>query len=264
MIRRALPVHGAGPHGDRHRGVGGRVPDSASRPRSFVRLAGVWYGGWRVHIRRLRAGAPAAARLGQLGGRMADHHSHGPVAKKVMVAVGGQSIDAEVVRLACSMTEAHGGKIYGVHIIEVNRSLPLGAVMDEVVERAEKILDEVEQLATEAQLNVETELVQARDTGRRGRRVGCGADRHGTAVQATFQRVQPWQDSPVRSEERELPGASLPRAPRAPGLKGPAGPAGPSATPRVGPAPYPSAAPAPACTPPPTLGISRPPANPAC
>ena len=94
---------------------------------------------------------------------MADH-AHGPVAKKVMVAVGGQGIDAEVVRLACSMTDAHG-KLYGVHIIEVNRSLPLGAVMDEVVERGEKILDEVEQLATEAQLNVETELVQARDTG---------------------------------------------------------------------------------------------------
>ena len=50
-------------------------------------------------------------------------------------------------------------------IIEVNRSLPLGPVMDELVERGEKILDEVEQLATEAQLNVETELVQARDTG---------------------------------------------------------------------------------------------------
>ena len=96
---------------------------------------------------------------------MADHHSHGPVAKKVMVAVGGQSIDAEVVRLACSMTETHGGKIYGVHIIEVNRSLPLGAVLDDVVERGEKILDEVEQLATESLLTVETELVQARDTG---------------------------------------------------------------------------------------------------
>ena len=92
-------------------------------------------------------------------------HSHGPIAKKVMVAVGGQGIDAEVVRLACRMTDSHGGKIYGVHIIEVNRSLPLGAVLDEVVERGEKILDEVEQLATEAQLNVETELVQARDTG---------------------------------------------------------------------------------------------------
>lgn len=96
---------------------------------------------------------------------MPEDHSHGPIAKKVMVAVGGQGIDPEVVRMACSMTDTHGGKLYGVHIIEVNRSLPLGAVMDEVVERGEKILDEVEQLATEAQVNVETELVQARDTG---------------------------------------------------------------------------------------------------
>src|SRR5213082_1592077 len=45
-------------------------------------------------------------------------HSHDPTAKKVLVAVGGQGIDAETV-----------------------------------------------QLATEAQLAVETELVQARDTG---------------------------------------------------------------------------------------------------
>src|SRR5713101_7333206 len=92
-------------------------------------------------------------------------HTHPTTSRKVLVAVGGQEIDAETVRLACRMTDTHGGKIYGVHIIEVNRSLPLGAVLDEVVERGEKILDEVEQLATEAQLNVETELVQARDTG---------------------------------------------------------------------------------------------------
>ncbi len=80
---------------------------------------------------------------------MADH-SHPPTAKKVLVAVGGQGIDAETV---------------GVHIIEVNRSLPLGAVLDDVVERGEKILDEVEQLSSEFGLPVETELVQARDTG---------------------------------------------------------------------------------------------------
>ena len=94
---------------------------------------------------------------------MADH-SHSPTSKKVLVAVGGQGIDAETVRLACQMTDPHG-KLYGVHIIEVNRSLPLGAVLDEVVERGEKILDEVEQLAAQSQLAVETELVQARDTG---------------------------------------------------------------------------------------------------
>src|SRR5436309_2164428 len=48
---------------------------------------------------------------------------------------------------------------------EVNRSLPLGAVLDDVVDRGEKILDEVEKLASASQLPVETELVQARDTG---------------------------------------------------------------------------------------------------
>jgi nucleotide-binding universal stress UspA family protein len=52
-----------------------------------------------------------------------------------------------------------------VHIIEVNRSLPLGAVMDDVVQRGEQILDEVEKVASSLQLVVETELVQARDTG---------------------------------------------------------------------------------------------------
>src|SRR5260370_12233377 len=92
-------------------------------------------------------------------------HSHRPTSKKVLVAVGGQGIDAETVRLACRMTDPSGGRLYGVHIIEVNRALPLGAVLDDVVERGEKVLDEVEQLAAEASLPVETELVQARDTG---------------------------------------------------------------------------------------------------
>ncbi|HEY4912751.1 MAG TPA: universal stress protein [Candidatus Dormibacteraeota bacterium] len=95
---------------------------------------------------------------------MADH-AHPTASKKVLVAVGGQGIDAETVRLASRMTDPHGGKLYAVHIIEVNRSLPLGAVLDDVVERGEKILDEVEQLVAQSQLPVETELVQARDTG---------------------------------------------------------------------------------------------------
>lgn len=97
----------------------------------------------------------------------ADHgpHTHPTTSRKVLVAVGGLAIDAETVRLACRMTDPQGGRIYGVHIIEVNRSLPLGAVMDEVVERGEQILDEVEKLASASQLPVETELVQARDTG---------------------------------------------------------------------------------------------------
>src|ERR1700694_4911999 len=79
---------------------------------------------------------------------MAADHSHSTTSQKVLVAVGGQGIDAETVRLACRMTDPHGGRLYGVHIIEVNRSLPLGAVLDEVVERGAQILDEVGQLPT--------------------------------------------------------------------------------------------------------------------
>src|SRR5256884_9469512 len=67
--------------------------------------------------------------------------------------------------MACRITISQVCRLYGVHIIEVNRPLPLGAVLDDVVERGEQILDEVEKLAAAAQLPVETELVQARDTG---------------------------------------------------------------------------------------------------
>src|SRR5256884_5230591 len=67
--------------------------------------------------------------------------------------------------MACRITISQVCRLYGVHIIEVNRPLPLGAVLDDVVERGEQILDEVEKLAAASQLQVETELVQARDTG---------------------------------------------------------------------------------------------------
>ena len=73
---------------------------------------------------------------------------------RILVAVSGHQVDEETVRLACRMAKRSGSSLYAVHIIEVNRALPLGA-----------ILDEVEQLAAEDDLEVETELVQARDTG---------------------------------------------------------------------------------------------------
>src|SRR2546429_8834848 len=67
--------------------------------------------------------------------------------------------------MACRITISQVCRLYWVHDINVIRSFPLGAVLDDVVERGEQILDEVEKLAAAAQLPVETELVQARDTG---------------------------------------------------------------------------------------------------
>src|ERR1700687_6131886 len=83
-----------------------------------------------------------------------------------MIALNRHEMDEETVRLACGMAPKRPAvKIYAVHILEVNRSLPLGAVIESQVERGEDILVKAEQLVAEYELECETELVQARDTG---------------------------------------------------------------------------------------------------
>ena len=93
---------------------------------------------------------------------MAEKEGH---AGRILITVGGNEIDAETVRMAMRMAQPRAAKLYAIHIIEVNRSLPLGAVMDKDIERGERILDEVDQLAAEDGLEIQTELVQARETG---------------------------------------------------------------------------------------------------
>ena len=87
---------------------------------------------------------------------------------KVMVAVAGHKVDDETVRLACRLARDHQQprpRLYAVHVIEVNRSLPLSAPVEHQVEHAEQVLDSVEHIAGEFNVEVETEMVQARDTG---------------------------------------------------------------------------------------------------
>jgi len=84
---------------------------------------------------------------------------------RMMVAVAGHKVDEETVKLACRLAKERGAKLYAVHVIEVNRSLPLSAPVENLVEHGEEVLEEVEQLAGEVGLAVETEMVQARDTG---------------------------------------------------------------------------------------------------
>ncbi len=86
-------------------------------------------------------------------------------ATKVMIPLGGNKVDAETVRLACRIAKRNGAKLYVVHVIEVNRSLPLGTVLEADVERGEAILDEAEDIARQAGIEIETEMVQARETG---------------------------------------------------------------------------------------------------
>lgn len=84
---------------------------------------------------------------------------------RILVAVGGNQTDGETVRLACRMAKVRKANLYGVHVIEVNRALPLSAPVENEVERGEAILDEVERIGAELEMQVETEMVQARSSG---------------------------------------------------------------------------------------------------
>ncbi len=92
--------------------------------------------------------------------------AHGAEATRILIALSGHEMDEETVRMACRLAANRTGvKMYAVHILEVNRSLPLGSVVESHAERGEEVLTRAEQLIGEYPLTCETELVQARDTG---------------------------------------------------------------------------------------------------
>jgi nucleotide-binding universal stress UspA family protein len=85
--------------------------------------------------------------------------------KKILVATSGSPTDQEVVRLACELAKKSKAEVYVVYVIEVNRSLPLDAIVESDISRAETILARAEDIAAENDYEVETDLIQAREAG---------------------------------------------------------------------------------------------------
>ncbi|MEE9203099.1 MAG: universal stress protein [Dehalococcoidia bacterium] len=87
------------------------------------------------------------------------------VSQRVLVPVKGDPADESAIRLACNMAQKNKGKVYAIYVIEVKRSLPLEAIIDPEVERGEAVLDRAEEYAADADYEVETELLKAREVG---------------------------------------------------------------------------------------------------
>ena len=85
--------------------------------------------------------------------------------RTILVAVRGKGVDEEAVKLACDLARKSKAKVYVVYIIEVKRSLPLDAVIESEVQRAEEVLTRAEDIAAERDYEVETDLIQAREAG---------------------------------------------------------------------------------------------------
>lgn len=89
----------------------------------------------------------------------------GFVPRRILVPINGSSTDDEAVRLACRLARRQRAKVYVVTILEVRRSVPLGAVPEAEMERAEALLERAESIGTAFDVEVDTELLQAREAG---------------------------------------------------------------------------------------------------
>ncbi|MCK4580793.1 MAG: universal stress protein [Dehalococcoidia bacterium] len=84
---------------------------------------------------------------------------------KVLVPISGTIADDEAVRLAYTLARKPKARVYVAHIIEIERSLPLDAQVDSGLEKAEEVLTHAEDVAADAEYDIETDLLQAREAG---------------------------------------------------------------------------------------------------
>ena len=88
-----------------------------------------------------------------------------PVFTRVIVALAGGSQDDRIVRLAAELARQSHGEVIGVHVVEIEWSLPLDADIASRSEEAQQILDQAELTAETLKGRLEPVLLQAREVG---------------------------------------------------------------------------------------------------
>ena len=89
----------------------------------------------------------------------------GFIPHRILAPINGAPTDEESVRLACRLARRGDATVLALTVHEVRRSLPLGSVEDEEMERAERLLEMAERVAKDLEVKLETELLQAREAG---------------------------------------------------------------------------------------------------
>ncbi|MFQ6121749.1 MAG: universal stress protein [Dehalococcoidales bacterium] len=84
---------------------------------------------------------------------------------KILVPVIGTEADDETMKLACRLAKRDKSKILVIYSIKVKRALPLDAVIESEIQKAEDVLDHIESVAEEQDYEVDTDVLQARDAG---------------------------------------------------------------------------------------------------
>jgi nucleotide-binding universal stress UspA family protein len=89
---------------------------------------------------------------------------HAPF-RRAVIALNGGSTDTRVVQVACQLARQTKAELIGVHVVEIDWTLPLDADVAERSEDAQRVLDLAEATAEQARYQLESVLIQARDVG---------------------------------------------------------------------------------------------------
>jgi nucleotide-binding universal stress UspA family protein len=85
--------------------------------------------------------------------------------RRAVIALTGESGDSRIVRLAAELARPYKAELVGVHVVEIDWSLPLDADIASRSDDARQVLLNAETAAAGAKYRIEPVLLQARDVG---------------------------------------------------------------------------------------------------
>jgi nucleotide-binding universal stress UspA family protein len=86
-------------------------------------------------------------------------------ASRILVPVNGNPTDDDAVALACEVARRGKAAVYAIYVIEVKRTLPLDVDLPPEAAKGDTVLGRAEHVADEFGIELETEILQARDVG---------------------------------------------------------------------------------------------------
>lgn len=83
----------------------------------------------------------------------------------ILVPIKGTAADDVAIQLACQLAKASKARVTAIHVIEIQRHLPLDVENEGQLRAAEAVLERAEQIAKPFRSMFVTELLQARTAG---------------------------------------------------------------------------------------------------
>ena len=85
--------------------------------------------------------------------------------KQVLVPLSGNSVDSKLIEIACNVARRHKAGVHLIHVIKVARSLPLDAELEPELNRGKEVINRMEKVVEDEDLEVESDIIQAREVG---------------------------------------------------------------------------------------------------